>query len=452
MTSIELCREIGVRIEKKGGKCYYVGGCVRDEIMGRHLKDIDIEVHGVDPDRVREVLSELGTLNEFGSSFGIFNLKGYDIDIAMPRKEKCTGRGHRDFDIYIDPYLGEEKAAKRRDFTINALMKNVVTGEILDFFGGLDDIKRGVIRHVNDESFTEDPLRVLRACQFAARFEFSIDESTVELCKRIDITTLAGERIYKELLKALSSSKKPSIFFEELRRMNQLSTWFAEVEALIGVEQPENHHPEGDVWTHTMMVLDEGAKLREFAKEPDNFMFSALCHDFGKPDTTTNKNGVIHALEHEAEGVKHANCFLKRIYGGNNLVKYVENMILMHMRPNMLASQSDKQKKFNKMFDESICPEDLLLLAKADSQGRGKKNDYGETEKKLRDRLSKFYEIMEKPYVMGRDLIDLGMVPDRNFSLLLERAHKLRLAGVEKETALGEVIAYARELNVRINK
>ena len=225
LSSVEMCRKIGQKIAEKGGKCYYVGGCVRDEILGRSTKDIDIEVHLVTPDALREALSELGEVNEFGVSFGIFNLKGYDIDIAMPRLETCTGRGHRDFDVYVDPFLGEKKAALRRDFTVNALMKNVLTGEILDFFGGVEDRQDGVIRHVNDSSFAEDPLRVLRACQFAARFNFKIHEQTVELCKNIDITTLAGERIYGELIKALKSAEKPSVFFEELRKMNKLSPW-----------------------------------------------------------------------------------------------------------------------------------------------------------------------------------------------------------------------------------
>ena len=446
MTSMEMCREIGIRIGEKGGKCYFVGGCVRDGIMGKSIKDIDIEVHGVEPNTVREVLSSLGVVNEFGVSFGIFNLKGYDIDIAMPRCETCTGRGHRDFDVYIDPHLGEEKAARRRDFTVNALMKNVVSGEILDFFGGLEDIGRGVIRHVNDESFAEDPLRVLRACQFAARFEFSIDPVTRELCRSIDISTLAGERVYGELVKALMSAERPSIFFEELRKMDQLSVWFPEVKALLGVEQPPKHHPEGDVWTHTMMVLDEAAKERHRAKQPLYFMLSALCHDFGKPETTTNKDGVIHSIEHEYAGIDRARDFLSRIYCGNELIKYVKNMVKMHMRPNMLASCCEKQKSFNKMFDLSVCPEDLLLIAKADYHGRGGFIDYEKTEEKLKKRLCEFFRIMERPYVMGRGLIEAGLIPDKSFTKLLERSHKLRLAGVPKGIALKEVRTLSREL------
>lgn len=447
MTSIEMSRKIGEKIAEKGGKCYYVGGCVRDEILGRPIKDIDIEVHGVSPEVVRKVLGQLGEVNEFGVSFGIFNLKGYDIDIAMPRKEICTGRGHRDFDVYIDEALGEKKAAMRRDFTVNALMKNVVTGEILDFFGGIEDIKRGVIRHVSDESFGEDPLRVLRACQFAARFEFKIHEDTLELCRGIDISTLAAERVYGELLKALGSAKKPSIFFEELRKMDQLSVWFPEVERLAGVPQPPKHHPEGDVWTHTMMVVDKAAELRHLAEKPLMFMFASLCHDFGKPDTTAEINGALHAFDHENAGKPIALRFLERLYCSNELIKYVKNMVQLHMRPNMLASQQAKQKSFNKMFDLSICPVDLLLLAQADHLGRGIYDDYTEIQCILQRKLDVFKKTMEKPYVMGRDLIDAGLVPDRNFSLLLERAHKLRLSGIEKEVALKEVLKYSRELD-----
>lgn len=185
----------------------------------------------------------LGSRTEMGASFGVYGLRGYDIDIAMPRQEEATGRGHKDFKIYVDPFLGTYKAAMRRDFTINAMMQDVLTGEIIDHFGGQEDLKKGVLRHVNPHTFAEDPLRVLRAAQFAARFSFSIAPETIELSQTMDLTTLAHERVMSELEKALLKAAHPSIFFEQMHKMNQLDDWFLHLTQLIGVKQPKKYPP-----------------------------------------------------------------------------------------------------------------------------------------------------------------------------------------------------------------
>ncbi|MGN0630918.1 MAG: hypothetical protein ACI4JN_06280, partial [Ruminococcus sp.] len=259
--------ETAVRLAKltaeKGGTAYFVGGCVRDKLMGRECKDIDIEVHGVSRSDLEHILDALGQRMEIGASFGIYGIKGWGLDIALPRTERAKGRGHRDFDVTPDPFISTEKAAMRRDFTINALMENILTGEITDHFGGVSDIEQKIIRHVNENTFPEDPLRVLRAAQFAARFDFDIAGETMDICKNIDISALSKERIETELMKALLKADRPSVFFEVLREMNQLSVWFPETEGLIGVPQHKIYHMEGDVWNHTMMVLDEAAKYRE---------------------------------------------------------------------------------------------------------------------------------------------------------------------------------------------
>jgi tRNA nucleotidyltransferase (CCA-adding enzyme) len=217
-----------------------------------------------------------------GESFGIYALKGYGLDIAMPRKETLRGSGHRDFDICVDPFIGTEKAAQRRDFTVNALMEDVLTGEIIDHYGGLYDLKHGILRHVCAKTFAEDPLRVLRGAQFAALFSFSIALETVDLCRGLTLRHLPRERIEGELQKALLKASHPSVFFETLRTMGQLHEWFPEAAALIGIPQDPLHHPEGDVWIHTMMVLDEAAKHRAQVSHPMGLMLAALTHDFGK--------------------------------------------------------------------------------------------------------------------------------------------------------------------------
>ena len=323
---LKMAEKIAACVADKGGRTFLVGGYVRDLLMGKHSKDIDIEIHGVQPKELENILDGLGSRTEMGASFGVYGLRGYDIDIAMPRQEEATGRGHKDFKIYVDPFLGTYKAAMRRDFTINAMMQDVLTGEIIDHFGGQEDLKKGVLRHVNPHTFAEDPLRVLRAAQFAARFSFSIAPETIELSQTMDLTTLAHERVMSELEKALLKAAHPSIFFEQMHKMNQLDDWFLHLTQLIGVKQPKKYHPEGDVWNHTMQVLDSAALLRSKAENPLGFMLTAVVHDFGKIISTTEENGEIHSYDHAKKGDPLVKEFLERITNETNLIRYVRNL------------------------------------------------------------------------------------------------------------------------------
>ena len=234
---IQMARQLALLVHARGGRAYYVGGFVRDSLLGEAGKDIDIEVHGITPDNLKDILDSLGQRITIGESFGVFNLKGYSLDIAMPRKEEARGQGHRDFDIFVDPFIGTEAAARRRDFTFNALMQDVLTGEIIDHFGGEADLKAGILRHVCSDSFPEDPLRVLRCAQFAARFGCRVAPETIVLCSKMELQHLPKERIEGELKKALLKAERPSVFFEILREMNQLDHWFPELKALIGIGQ-----------------------------------------------------------------------------------------------------------------------------------------------------------------------------------------------------------------------
>ena len=444
--NLTMARLIAEKVRERGGRVYYVGGFVRDIIMGKESKDIDIEVHGITPEALMEILSGVGTPNVMGASFGILGLSHYDIDISMPKKDGAD-RGKNDFSASADPFAGTEKAALRRDFTMNALMQDVLTGEIVDCFGGVSDIKNRIIRHIDDKTFTEDPLRVIRAAQFSARFGFKIAEETAELCRSIDITKIPFERIFEELKKALMKSDKPSVFFDVLRNMNALDFWFPEVKALIGVEQPPQFHPEGDVWVHTMMVLDKAATLRDKAQFPTEFMLSALCHDFGKVCTTKVIDGRIRSFGHEEEGIPIAEGYIKRLTRDVKLRKYVANMVKLHMRPNIIASQKSSLKAFCKLFDESVCPEDLLLLSESDFLGRTDSEDYTERKEYLAVMLSDFKERMNLPYVGGDDLIKLGYKPSKELGEALRYAHKLRLSGVPKKDALRQTVTFIESLN-----
>lgn len=444
-TETQLARAIAEAVNTHGGVCYFVGGYVRDSLMGSESKDIDMEVHGVYPDMLTDILSRFGEVISMGASFGIYNIKGYSLDIAMPRKETARGAGHRDFDVFVDPFIGTEKAAERRDFTINALMQNVLTGEIIDHFAGKADLEKGIIRHVNDVSFAEDPLRVLRAAQFAARFDFDIADETIDLCSKMDLTALSKERIETELEKALLKADKPSVFFEYLRKMNQIDYWFKELKDIIGVQQNPQFHAEGDVWTHTMMVLDEAAKYRDKAENPKGFMLAALCHDYGKAICTEVVDGRIRSIGHETKGLPLVETFLNRITSETKLINYVLNLCALHMKPNALSGMNAGVKSTNKMFDQAQDPTALVYMAMADNYGRIMANGITPHEDFLFERLEIFNTIMAKPYVQGRDLIEAGIEPSEKFSEYLEYAHKLRLAGVGKDEALKQTLAYIRK-------
>ena len=441
----EICRKIAEKVKDAGGRAFYVGGYVRDRLLSLENKDLDIEVHGITPEQLYAVLEELGKPKTVGSSFGVYNLKGYDVDIAMPRKETATGRGHKDFQITVDPFIGYEKAARRRDFTINAMMEDVLTGEVVDPFHGRDDLENRILRCVDPVTFVEDPLRVLRAAQFASRFEFAVDSQTVELCKTIDLSALSRERVEEELRKALVKGVKPSVFFETLRQMNQLDVWFPEVKRLIGVRQDPIYHPEGDVWIHTMQVVDNAALFREKVSDPFRFELLALCHDFGKIVTTAEVNGRIHAYDHENQGLPLVETFLKRITGEHDTIRYVLNMTSLHMKPNAVFHDKASIKTTNRMFDQAMEPVDLIYISMADKPLIMGKDVFTDGSDFLFERYGIFKETMSRPYVTGKDLIDAGLEPDESFSKILEYAHKLRLAGIEKESALKQTLAQFRK-------
>ena len=455
MNNYDLAVKIAKKVKEVGGIAYFVGGYVRDSILDIPNKDIDIEIHGIKPEILKNILSELGDIQTIGNAFGIYNLKGYDLDIALPRKERCIGTGHKDFEVYVDPYIGTHAAARRRDFTINALMKNILTGEIVDEFNGLNDLKNHIIRHVDSSTFREDSLRVLRACQFAARFNFKIASETINLCKTMDLSTLPKERIAGELSKALLKAKKPSVFFNSLYECEQ-TKWFKEVYALKGIKQNSKYHPEGDVYMHTMSVLDQAGEL--FPTGIDNpdrylpFMLSALCHDFGKVNTTEiNSKGRLCALNHEITGIPIANDFLGRIYNNKDFIKYVNNMIKYHMKAHSCFNNRSRTRTTNLMFDKLLYPKDFILLVYADSTG----HDLDNLDNKqfnmflgkammesgfLTDRYLDYGKRISEPHITADDLIELGLKPSPLFKTILDKAWDMHLKGIEKEYVLKQMV------------
>jgi len=508
MNNLNTAKKIAQLAAEKGGRAFFVGGYVRDKLLHQPSTDIDIEVHGLTPETLHDILCTIGDPLAFGQSFGIWTLRGTGLDIAMPRREHAIGRGHRDFAVSVDPFIGPEAAARRRDFTVNALMEDVLSGEVLDFFGGLDDLSKGILRHIDAETFLEDPLRVLRAAQFTARFSavfpspafsnhisssdasspaprsFTVAPETIELCKSIDQSPLSRERVFGELQKALLKSTHPSLFFETLRSMNQLDCWFPELKSLIGLVQDPIFHPEGDVWVHTMEVIDRAALLlqqygrteaawgtdgdpkRSIAsfsmpaiENPLGFMLLALTHDFGKIVATELVNGRYHAYGHEVQGLPLVEAFLRRLTNQSDLIHYVTNMVPLHMKPNVASQNKPSVKSTNHMFDEAVAPADLIYFGMADKPVVVNSNqpvgnhpaakqpaavatvEFHENYQFLFERLEIYRETMARPHVTGSDLIEAGMTPGPGFREALAFAHKLRLAGIGRESALKQTKA-----------
>lgn len=259
--------------------------------------------------------------------------------------------------------------------------------------------------------------------------------------------TLASERIFGEMEKALLKAEKPSIFFEVLKEMGQLHDWFPELEALIGVAQSQQFHPEGDAWTHTMMVLDVASSLKGEASNPMAFMLVALCHDFGKAVATSvdEATGKVTAYDHEKLGLPLVEAFLDRVVKNNSVKAYVLNLVELHMRPNQIPT-SCKVKATNNMFDLACNPMDLVLFAQADHMGRMNPPSYEERQAFLMERLAQYQAVKQAPAVTGKDLIAAGLKPGKAFGELLELAHKLQLSGLAKEQALAQVLATAKTL------
>lgn len=430
-----IVEELARRVAETGGRAYYVGGYVRDSVMGVVSNDIDIEVYGIQGDRLLAVLQDVGHVETKGAGYGIMTLSDWDIDVALPRTEVRTGTGHRDFEVTTDPFLTPEMACRRRDFTVNAMLMDVLTGDIVDPYGGLDDIRRKSIRHIDAGIFAEDPLRVLRACQFAARLGYSVTQKTVKLCRSMDISTLPGFRVADEMRKALLFSDRPSIFFEYLLEMGQLGCWFPELRKLVGLVQDPVYHPEGDVWAHTMQVVNRAAGKRDMSSDGYLFMLLALTHDFGKILTTERINDRIHSYRHETEGLPLILSFLERLGYDKRTQRYILNMVPLHMHPGMMVKDRSSMKATNTMFDAAESPEDLMLFYSADH------GPDSEGEKFLKERYEAYLMTMSRPYVTGEDLIKAGVKPSADFKRRLDLAHKLRLAGVDKQQALKQVIS-----------
>jgi len=443
-------------VKENGGRAMLVGGCVRDELMGVEPKDWDLEVYGIEPEKLREILDKFGKVDAVGEAFTVYKV-GQDLDVALPRRERKTGRGHKGFVVEGDPEMSFEEASRRRDFTINAILKDVLTGEIIDCYNGQKDIENKILRVVSRETFAEDSLRVLRAAQFAARFEFEIEEETNEICRSIDLTDLPKERIWGELEKLLLKSVKPSIglqYFYELNIANQL---FPELVALVGVPQEKEWHPEGNVDVHTLMVVDEARKLIDdlpYAKQV-TVMLGALCHDLGKPATTQFFDGRWRSHAHDEAGVEPTLSFLDKLgiytLDGYDVRQQIVQLVRYHLTPGMFYKSKPGDGAFRRLA-RKVEPDLLYRVAKADSLGRNpewlpkEKWFKAEAQEWFIERIRDLKVETEAPksILMGRHLIELGLKPSLEFKRILETIYEKQLDGQISD--LNEAIQEAKKM------
>ena len=376
------------RVSEAGGNAYLVGGCVRDMLIGKISKDFDIEVHGLEAPVVEELAQGVGKVSEVGKSFGILKItleNGLDLDISLPRRESKIASGHKGFEVNTEPYMGIEDACRRRDFTINSILADPITGEIKDPFHGVEDLRNGVLRITDIETFKDDPLRVLRALQFVGRFGLELDEETEKVLKEMipQLSELPKERLGEEWRKLLLKSEKPSLGLSLGMNLGILKEIHPEFLPLVKTFQNIEWHMEGDAWVHTLMVVDEASKIlkREDVGE-DEFliiMLASLCHDLGKTEATfEDEDGRIVSPKHAKKSEELTKKFLAKI-GTDNLTRdKAVKLVADQMTPSFLfIGETVRNKNMDgaiRRLAERIYPatiQELALLAEADFFGRG---------------------------------------------------------------------------------
>ena len=434
-----------------GGRALIVGGAVRDMLLGdASVKDVDIEVFGVPPDRLQKLIGESFALDPCGVSFGILKLRHFDIDIAIPRRETKRGTGHKGFLIDSDPYLSVRDAAIRRDFTINAMYYDPLAKCLEDPFGGAADLENRILRHVSDK-FSEDPLRVLRGMQFVARFDLTPAPETIELCRGISREGLPEERLFGEWQKLLLKGVRIGKGLEFLRQTGWVRL-FPELAALIGCKQDAKWHPEGDVWNHTCLCLDAFARHRTGDDYEDLVVgLAVLCHDFGKPATSRFQDGHLRSLGHDEAGVEPTLSFLRRLTREERLLREVPPLVRCHMQPFALWRAKAGDAAIRRLAAKVGRIDRLLRVAQADDEGRPPEKSGGTSGGEDLRWLSECAERLRvaaeapKPILMGRHLIEMGYAPSEQFSEWLDAAYEAQLDG--KFTDLAGAKAYFRENN-----
>lgn len=443
-----LITQMAEQVHDRGGDVFLVGGCVRDGLLEIPMDDIDLEVYGISADHLVEIASPFGVLNDVGRQFGILKLTTPfgDLDIALPRRESKISAGHRGFDVETDPNLPRREAAMRRDFTINALMQHPLRGDIIDYFDGISDLSSSILRVVSPARFRDDPLRILRAVQLVARYELVVEPTSLVLMQSMvnEVRELPPERITDEWKKLLLKAVRPSLGLTLLKKIGGIEVLYPMFQKLPSTQQWPLWHPEGDVWTHTMLVIDQAATLIRSYSITDQsraftIMVSALCHDLGKPLTTMLVGDRLHSHGHEQAGAEPTRQFLSALsideHDKEKIIRIVSDHLASahlysaHLRGDMVSDGAIR-KLARRISPATV--EDLLIVAEADHLGRGPFSS-GHSPQEfsgpwLRERAARLQVIdhAPTPILQGRDLIAMGYSPSHLFGEIIALADTLR--------------------------
>lgn len=449
-------------IKQAGGEAWYVGGYVRDRLLqtDEYLeikrpdvvpKDIDLEVFGIDAETLPEILREAGVnAKKVGRQFPVWTTEN-GIDISLPREERGDGVHHNTYEwLSFSPDLPVDKAMQRRDFTINTFMRcGAGDGRLVYCKGALDDLRHGIIRHQNNK-FAEDPLRVFRAARFAAKLGFELAPETDELCRTIDTRELSKERVAEETKLALMTDK-PSRYFMVMKDWEAFRIWFPELALCVGEMQPKKYHPEGDVFTHTMLALDYAAEHRM----PFITRLAVLCHDLGKPLTRNCRDGEIKFHGHARAGAQVGHELLQRLCISNRTQEPILKAVEHHMDIYELEKGAASYKTYNKLFDKvDAC----LLIELTECDRFGTTVPLAEKETGLKYSRAAFSHYFDRlrwernEEISARDLIVMGWHPSSAFSPALDLAHKLWLSEVPKKEAVPMVLSELRKAERRLTK
>jgi len=423
---------IAQHIAESGGRALIVGGSVRDQLLGRPSRDRDIEVLGCNLDQLEEYLGEFGRPIRMGRSFESLRLPGLDID----------------FSVAESPELDFTAAAQRRDLTLNSMAMDPLTGEILDPHGGRQDLEAGVLRATDPARFGDDPLRALRVARLTAGLGMEPDAELIGLSSDQDLSGVARERIFDEFRKLLLDATRPSAAFHFLEKTKLLGH-FPELDALRGVPQDPRWHPEGDVWVHTLMVLDEAAALRRGDEDDLALMFGALCHDMGKPERTVEEGNRVHARGHEARGISAAIGFLEGLRAPNRLVRKVAGLVEHHLAPALYPRNSAGPRGYRRLARKleaaHLSMELLARVARADHLGRTTEEAlaraFPEGDRFLLE-ASALGVAESADIVQGKHLVRRGIAPGPQFAELLTRcrAHQDETGETDPERILDRVL------------
>jgi tRNA nucleotidyltransferase (CCA-adding enzyme) len=418
-------------------RAYLAGGCVRDALLGCAPKDFDVEVYGVSYEQLVAALSKWGKTDLVGRSFGVVKLSlrdGAEYDFSLARRDSKTAAGHKGFAIEFEPELSLQEATARRDYTINSLLFDPRTDEVIDLHGGRADLERKILRHTS-VAFVEDPLRVLRGFQFAARFELKAAPETIELCRSMKgtLAELPKERVWHEWLKWATKSVRPSLGIAFLRNCEWLEH-YPEIFAMIGTPQDPRWHPEGDAFVHTCHCLDAMARLPEWERADEEtkaaLMFAILTHDFGKATTTVVTADAITSAGHEAASVPLTEAFLERIGAPLYLRERVAPLVLNHMFHTETVTDKSVRRLARRLAPESV--ESLAILMTADAMGRPPRPAMvPQIVLSLRAKAAELdvQARAPKPILLGRHLIEHGMKAGREFGPILDAAFEAQLDG-----------------------